>query len=166
MFTKTVILAIRALLVVVKNPPGAVISPRNVAAALNESPAYMAKVLRMLVKAGILRAERGVKGGVFLGRRTSEIALLEIVEACQGAIHGSYCQPIDDLRTTCAFHRAAVELEQAMVGVLSRWTLAQIEKSPAPAGRLPGLRHCLMTSFPVAIAATVAAKQRKGSARP
>jgi len=165
MLSKTVLLAIRALLVVVKNPPGAVISPRTIAASLNESPAYMAKVLRLLVKAGILRAERGVKGGVFLSRRTAEITLLEIVEACQGTIHGSYCQPIDDLRITCAFHRAAVELEQAMVGVLSRWTLAQMEKSPGPLGPLPGARHCVMTSFPAAISARAAARPRKGSAR-
>jgi Rrf2 family protein len=149
---KTSLLAIRALLVITRDAPGAVLPPRSIAAHLNASPAYLAKVLRLLVKAGILRAEHGTKGGVFLSRRTSEITLLEIVQACQGAIAGGYCVPVENLRATCAFHRASVELERAIVEVLSRWNLEHLEKSPGPAGSLPGGMRCMLVGFPVVTA--------------
>lgn len=152
MITKTSLLATRALLCLAKDKQNVAVSPRSIAAQLGESQAYMAKVLRSLVRAGILRAERGSKGGVLLNRRTSEITLLAIVEACQGAIVGSYCEDIDDLRMTCAFHRAAVELRQAIVKVMSRWNLEQLAKAPGPAKRLPGGTQCMMTAVPLSIA--------------
>ena len=150
MITKTSLLATRALVCVAEAEQGVVLSPRTIAARLGESPAYMAKVLRSLVKAGILRAEHGRRGGVLLNRRPSDVTLLAIVEACQGAIAGSYCQSIADLRTACAFHRAAVELQHSVVSVLSRWNLEQLAGSPRPSKRLPGEMHCMMVGFPVA----------------
>ncbi len=116
MITKTSLLATRALLSLACDKQDFATSPRSIALRLGESQTYMAKVLRSLVKAGILRAEHGSKGGVLLNRRPDEITLLAIVEACQGTIVASYCEDIDDLETTCAFHRAAVELREANVG--------------------------------------------------
>jgi Rrf2 family protein len=161
MLSKTALLAIRALVVVGEEPRGTVISPRSIALRLNESPTYMAKVVRLLVRAGTLRAERGVLGGVFLSRSPNEITLLEIVEACQGTIRRSYCQHIDDLELVCAFHRAAVELERAVVGVLSRWTLAHMRESPTPTGLLPGAMHCVMTGAAATLTSSAESRQQK-----
>lgn len=151
MITKTSLLATRALLCLAKDNQGVAISPRNIALQLGESQAYMAKVLRSLVKAGILRAEHGSRGGVLLNRRPEEITLLAIVEACQGAIVGSYCQGIDDAGATCAFHRAAVELRHSIVGVLARWTLEHLAAAPHPARRLPGGMHCMIAGSIVTV---------------
>ena len=130
MITKTTLTAIRALLLVANNSGVGALPPRRIAEALGESPSYMAKVTRALVKAGILRAGKGVKGGVWLGRSPSEITLRNVFEACQGNIVGDYCQTQCDLNTICSFHRAASELHQSIVDVLSRWTLAQLAKRP------------------------------------
>jgi Rrf2 family nitric oxide-sensitive transcriptional repressor len=162
LLSKTVLLATRALVVIGKEPPGVVLSPRSIAMRLNESPAYMAKVARQLVRAGILRAERGALGGVFLSRPTSEITLLEIVQACQGTIRGAYCQPVDDLHVVCAFHRAAVDLEGAVLGVLSRWTLRDIEQSPHPSGPLPGAIPCMMAGLLPAASSRSGVREHKG----
>src|SRR5215831_11761403 len=113
MITKTSLLATRALLYLARDQQAVAVSPRAIAEQLGGSHAYMAKVLRALVKAGILRAEHGSKGGVLLNRNAHEITLLAIVEACQGTIVGSYCHEIDNLAATCAFHRASVELQHA-----------------------------------------------------
>lgn len=164
MITKTSLLATRALVLLAETEQGAVASPRSIAARLGESPAYMAKVLRSLVKAGILHAEHGRNGGVLLNRRPSDVTLLTIVEACQGAIVGSYCQGITDLRMACAFHRATVELQHSIIKILSRWNLEQLAASPRPGKRLPGEMHCMMVGFPVAIAAATKPHSRKKSA--
>lgn len=137
MITKTSISAIRALMFVAQNGGEGCLPPRRIAEALGESPSYLAKVARLLVKAGILRAEKGVKGGVWLGRAPRQISLLEIVEACQGAVLGDYCTGGCEPGDVCAYHRAAAELHDAVTGVLSKWNLAQLLKKPqgAPARR-------------------------------
>ncbi len=132
MFIKTSISAIRALGYLGLHSTGCPISPRRMAEELGESPTYLAKVVRHLVRAGILRSHRGASGGVTLNRPPEEISLLSIVEACQGAILASFCQDADELEKTCAFHRAGAEVHQAMVGILSRWTLADLLQSPCP----------------------------------
>jgi Rrf2 family protein len=81
MITKTSLLATRALLFLAKDKEGVVVSPRTIALQLGESQTYMAKVLRSLVKAGVLRAEHGSRGGVLLNREPKHITLLMIVEA-------------------------------------------------------------------------------------
>ena len=146
MINKTTLLAIRALIHIGRQQGKAVRSPRQIAAVLDESPTYLAKVTRLLVKAGILRAEKGAHGGVYLGRTPSEVLLLEVVEACQGVIVGDYCRPGCDKRMTCSYHAAAEELRAAIVGVLSQWTLAKLMERPSSPklAQLTGL-SCLMT---------------------
>ena len=120
------------------------ISPKKIAAELGESPSYLSKVSGLMVKAGILRAEKGVKGGVQLAKPPAQITLLEVVEACQGAVSGGHCRTDCDASLTCSFHQAALELEAATVGVLSRWTLAKLLKKPSTTRRLAGGYNCVM----------------------
>lgn len=119
-------------------------SPRRIAEALGESPTYMAKVVRHMVKSAILEAERGAKGGVRLLRRPEEITLLSVVESCQGTIVGSYCKSTRPRHTFCNFHLAALELHEAIAGVMERWTLAALlEKTHATNTKGSGV-PCLM----------------------
>lgn len=144
MFSKTSLSAIRALTFLARNPRGGVFTPRRIAESLGESPTYMAKVTRQLVKAGLLHGERGVKGGVVMRKPPDEITLLAIVEACQGPIVGSYCQSPCDPAVACGFHEAACELQQELERVLTRWHIGQLARKPAgkPAGQ--GSWPCLM----------------------
>ena len=143
MFTKTTVSAIRTLIFVAQNRNPNFLSPRRIADALGESPSYLAKVTRSLVKAGILRAEKGVKGGVRLARLPGDITLLAIFEACQGAILGASCQDGCDLKLVCAYHHASEELRRATVGVLSNWSLEQLLRKPHGSTGRPGV-PCLI----------------------
>ncbi|MBI4907906.1 MAG: Rrf2 family transcriptional regulator [Acidobacteria bacterium] len=146
MINKTTVLAIRALIHLGRQTTKAVRTPRSIAEELGESPTYLAKVTRQLVKAGILRAEKGVRGGVYLAKPPLEVSLLDIVEACQGALTGDYCQQGCHNRVVCSYHAAAEELLKATVGVLSKWTLAKLMEKPSSPkmARIAGLA-CLMT---------------------
>jgi len=147
MVTKTTISAIRALSYLSRCGLDESVSPRRMAEALGESPTYLAKVARLLVRNGILRAERGVKGGVRLGRAPNQITLLAVVEACQGAIVGDYCRQDCDVATVCPYHRAALELQEAVVAVLSRWDLERITETPQSFSP-PSGRSCLIALGP------------------
>jgi Rrf2 family nitric oxide-sensitive transcriptional repressor len=131
MLGKTSISAIRTLLYLARQESDACLPPRKLAEALGESPTYLAKVTRHMVKQGILEAEKGVKGGVRLVLPLHEITLLSIVEACQGTIVGDYCRSNKPLDSTCSFHQAAMELHEAITGVLKRWTVADLLQKPA-----------------------------------
>ncbi len=144
MLGKTSISAIRALLFLAQQSDDGWWSPRRLAAELGESPTYLAKVLRHLVKAGILDVARGVHGGVHLLRRPREITLLEVVEACQGAIVGDYCRSCRPESDVCAFHQAALELHTAIERLLGRWTLERLLVKPETRTPGRGVIPCLM----------------------
>lgn len=144
MLNKTSLIAIRTLMLLGQMPPRTCLSPRQLAEALQESPTYMAKVCRLLVRNGILRARKGVKGGVWLERSPEALTLLAVVEACQGTIVGDYCTVQSSLDDVCSFHLAAVELHEAITGVLGRWTLARLLERPRPTGPEADRINCLM----------------------
>jgi Rrf2 family protein len=142
MLSKTTVSALRALIYLARRQDQACLSPRRIAEALHESPTYLAKSLRHLVKTGILRAEKGVHGGVRLSRQPANVTLLAVVEACQGAIVGDFCQASASC-SSCGFHRAAADLHNAITGALSRWTLDQFIAIPS-AGEGNQGPNCLM----------------------
>lgn len=133
MLTQTSELAIRSLLFIVLEANGRPLGPKTISQRLHCSPLYLAKVLGLLVKAGILRSVRGAKGGILLARSPDEIKLLAIVEAAQGILIGNYCEEIaGHHEPVCAFHQAMKEIHRATVDVLSRWTLADLAARPTP----------------------------------
>ena len=152
MLTKTSLSAIRLLVHLAQSQKNELAlgklqgtySPKRIASELGESPTYLAKITGILVKAGILRAQRGVKGGIQLNLPPDRITLLLVVEACQGTIIGDYCREECNLAHVCAFHDFGVELHRAIVDVLSRWTLAQIMEKTLPSGPLRNSLICVL----------------------
>lgn len=144
MIGKTSTSAIRALLLLAQQDPKTCWSPRRLAEVLGESPTYLAKVVRHLVRQRILEAEKGVKGGVRLIQEPSQVTLLSVVEACQGPILGDYCRSSRPSAEVCNFHRAALELHEAIRNVLGRWTLADLLERPHASAEVTGGVPCLM----------------------
>lgn len=131
MLNQTTESAIKVLIYLSLENGNTPVSPKLIADELMESPSYMAKITGLLVKAGILRAYRGMSGGVTLFRDPKEVTLLEIVEACQGKILGNYCQDTDDVTYVCAFHQAMVQIHEATTAVMKRWTLHDLAMKPS-----------------------------------
>ena len=144
MLTQTSVTAVRILIHLGQKTAAEVTSLKQVAEELGESPSYLVKIARHLVRAGILRAHRGKTGGVMLNRTPKQITLLSIVEACQGIIHGTFCQEMDRLERTCGLHRAGAELHQAITRTLGKWTLADLMDEPCPAREIQGKVSCLL----------------------
>jgi Rrf2 family protein len=160
MLTRTSISAIRALLYVTLRGGSEPVSLGEVASSLGESPTYLAKVSNRLVKSGILVARRGAAGGIALRRPAEEVTLLSIVEACQGTILGNFCRGEMTAGMTCSFHVAAVELHEAIVGVLAHWTLAQLARKPCPPSRSPAWSHCSIGDVAKAVRPMRASERR------
>jgi Rrf2 family protein len=130
MLTKTTITALQGLMYLAmrEDETPKPMSPRVLAHKLDASPSYMAKITGTLVKAGVLRAHKGMGGGVELRLPPEAVSLLDVVEACQGRILADYCTGTS--QTVCAFHRAMHDLHTATKRVLERWTLADLIAAP------------------------------------
>jgi len=142
---QTTITAIRALVYLATRGEGAVLAPSEVAETIGASTSYLAKLNTQLVRAGVLRSYRGVKGGVALARRAEDITLLHIVEACQGPILADYCTADADLRMVCGYHRAMAAVHTCLTDSLKGWTLADFVARPLPSKRLQGKVGCIMS---------------------
>ena len=91
--TNTADYAIRSMLYIASLPDDCVVLRREVAEAQKIPSSFMAKILRGLVRAGLLHSARGVHGGFTLARPAAEINLLEVVEAIEGPIALTKCVP-------------------------------------------------------------------------
>lgn len=147
MLNKTSESAVQALLLIALDPTGAPQAPAKMAQRLGLSPTYLAKITQMLVRADILDSYKGAKGGVALARTPTAINLLEVVEACQGVTLRNYCREVEGDQITCSYHRAMMELRQAIRNTLANWTLADLLGRPASSITSDPSRMCVMAQL-------------------
>ena len=76
--------AIHSVLYLAMHSDRNVILVGEIAKAQNIPGSYLAKVFRILAKAGVIRSFRGSKGGYSLGRPPDNVTLEEVVEAIEG----------------------------------------------------------------------------------
>lgn len=116
--------------------PGGSASAAQLAEYFDLPSAYLAKQLQTLVRAGILTATTGPRGGFRLGRPPEAITLLQIVEAVDGASDPYVCReirqqgrgalPAKDCRRTCILAAKMAEAHDAWRRSLEGVTLADI----------------------------------------
>jgi Rrf2 family protein len=116
--------------------PGATASAKQLAEYYDIPGPYLAKQLQALVKAGVLAATTGPRGGFRLARPPGEITLLQIVEAVDGAASPYECReirqqgrgalPAEDCRNTCVLAQKMADAHDAWRQSLAAVTLAGI----------------------------------------
>ena len=99
-------------------------------------PAYLAKHLQALSRAGIVTSDLGPKGGYRLGRAPHKVSLLDIVFAIEGSQRAFRCTEIrrrgpcamspSACRTACPIARAFLAAESAWRQALANVSLAEI----------------------------------------
>ena len=107
--------------------PGDAASAAQLATYYDLPAPYLAKQLQSLVRAGVLTATTGPRGGFRLARPPAEVTLLEIVDAVSGASQPYECReirqqgagalPPEDCRDTCI-------LAVKMAGAYDAWRAA------------------------------------------
>ena len=131
--------------VVARAPDGTAVPRRVLAAHFGLPEAYLAKHLKALVRAGVLSATPGPKGGFRLARPAAEITALDILEAIEGAGSPFVCQEIRqqgtgaadpaDCTKPCAISAMMDKAHQAWQQSLRQLTLTQIVDAVPPALR-------------------------------
>jgi Rrf2 family nitric oxide-sensitive transcriptional repressor len=96
---------------------------------------YQLRIIRPLVKNGILQCVQGVKGGFYLRKKSTDITLYDIVSAMEPTMCINKC--LEDDRycnlftaTTCPIQSFYKKMQQAMEGQLKTATIANLLKRP------------------------------------
>ncbi|WP_206068185.1 RrF2 family transcriptional regulator [Nonomuraea composti] len=116
--------------------PGTTASAAQLADYYDLPAPYLAKQLQALVKAGILAATTGPRGGFRLARAASEITMLQIVEAVDGASMPYECReirrqgrgalPPEDCRSICVLAAKMADAHRAWRASLAGVSLADV----------------------------------------
>src|SRR5208283_2909061 len=97
---------------------------------------YLEKVIRDLMRRGLVRARRGPGGGYQLGRPAETISFRDIIEAVEGPITLNLCVEggnICNLQPACRMFRVWEEGQRVLLNVFSRTMLSEVASSrPSP----------------------------------
>lgn len=92
---------------------------------------FLFKILRKMVKAGIVKSYRGPHGGYILAKDPSEITFLEVIEAIDGPLLVNRCLSIETqcmLERSCKMLNAWQRIQVHMKSELSSLTIADLLK--------------------------------------
>jgi Rrf2 family protein len=90
---------------------------------------FLAKVMQSLTQAGIVRSTCGKCGGYKLRKDPGEITLADVFVAVEGPIALNPCLDEDTpcgLREVCHVHDVWQELQDAIIAVLKKYTVADV----------------------------------------
>ncbi len=130
--TRSADYAVRAMVDIADRTRTEVVRARThmVAQRQDIPPALLAKLVPLLVRAGLLDSQRGARGGLSLARPSSEISMLEIVEAIEGPIAVNRCTatPVQcDKVDHCAIHPVWQQAQDYLVHLLKMTSLADLQ---------------------------------------
>jgi Rrf2 family protein len=92
---------------------------------------FLAKILKDLTRANLLIAVKGAHGGYMLARRSSEISVLEVIEAAVGPMTLNICLGEQDRcpeTATCEFYPVWKKAARAMLNVFETTKLSALHK--------------------------------------
>jgi len=132
MLSQTVEYALRAAVQLASIAPKAS-TTADLAVVTQVPPAYLAKVLQALVKAGIVASQRGASGGVTLAHPAEKLTILDIVDATDPIRRIKSCplELVTHGTKLCPLHRrldaALAQVEHAFRNT----TLAEVVGDPS-----------------------------------
>jgi len=111
----------------------------ELAAETQLSLPMVSKILKILVREGLLASHRGVKGGYSLGRLPEEITMAEIISALEGPIAITECIEVSSdcsHEQLCPVRSNWQRINEAVRGALEGITLAEMTSPLTPVPKL------------------------------
>lgn len=152
MFSQTVEYALRAVVHLAAIAPHACTTDQIAVATKVKRP-YLSKVMQALVKAQIVRSQRGLKGGMALVKAPADLTILEVVNAVEPIKRIRYC-PLgleSHGQRLCPLHRRVDDALKSVEEAFRSTTLGEILAEPTesvPLTELPSKLQDLMLLAP------------------
>jgi FeS assembly SUF system regulator len=117
------------------------ISARELAEETRIPLPTVGKILKILLKEGLLVSHRGTKGGYALSRTPSEITVAEIIRALEGPIAMTECdENTCELESGCPTRSHWKVVNRTILGALQNLTLREMTQPARSAISLPAIQ--------------------------
>ncbi len=134
MFSKTAEYALRAMAAIAKVREDRPVLSKEIAATGQVPGKYLSKVLRDLVRAGLLTSNRGIGGGFRLKKKPEAIRLMDVIRPFDDVFASRRC-PFGNARCSddrpCTMHEQWKPVKSAYQTLLEETSLAEIIREPA-----------------------------------
>lgn len=132
MISQTAEYAIRAITYLALLPKEKVSSASVISKSTKIPTAYLSKILRQLVNADLLKAQKGPKGGFYIEKPLNEITILSVVQAVGYEMDENHCAFGWDKCNSvkpCPLHNSYNKLKASYYKWAEGTTLSHIKKS-------------------------------------
>jgi len=132
--------AVRVMIHLASLPPSSTVRQSELSKATEVSGHFLSKVLQQLVRARLIRSQRGSGGGYALAASAESVSLLDVVEAMEGPVRLNQCLeegPSCDRKSWCPAHQVWAEAQAAVTNVLGGTSMATL------AAQAKGMSHQL-----------------------
>jgi len=116
-----------AALYLAQKTPGELTQIHEIAQGCHLPEPFLAQILRLLVRGGVVRSRKGVRGGFSLSRSADRISFLEVLEALEGPVAVNRCQNPAlhcEHEENCAMESVWSRVQEALVRILGETRLA------------------------------------------
>lgn len=138
--------ALRILVELANNEGEGLVSLSELAGRQKLPKKYLEQIIPLLVDATILETARGPKGGYRLARKTSEIAVGEILRLTEGSLAPVACADVDapracERRDVCKTYPLWKKLSRMIADYLDSVTLADLVAGTVDLNELPEAKN-------------------------
>lgn len=121
--------AVRVMVHLAGLPASSTVRQSELAKATEVSGHFLSKVLQQLVRARLIRSQRGSGGGYALAISPASVSLLDVVQAIEGPVRLNQCieeGPSCERKSWCPAHQVWAEAQAAVVNVLGAASMASL----------------------------------------
>ena len=115
---------------IARRPPSELHTARDLACECHLPLPTVSKLLKRLLRSGLLASHRGIKGGYSLARESHLISLAEIISALEGPLALTECSTdivgLCDLESCCPIKNNQKIISQVLRGALEKVTLSDL----------------------------------------
>ena len=107
----------------------------EIAGAIRVAAPTVSKILKQLVREGLVVSQRGVKGGYALARRPEEITVVEVIDALEGRVGLTECGSgpgLCDVESQCSIRTNWQRINGAVREALAGVSLAEMAQPELP----------------------------------
>jgi len=136
--------SLRAMIELALRGGDGVVHLDQIAASQGVSTKYLEQLAGLLRNAGLVRSQRGPKGGYSLAKPASDITALDIVRAVDGPLDLVDCiqtTSVCDRSNACAARRLWMRVSAALTDVLGAVTLAELRDEQRAADRADAVSY-------------------------
>jgi len=121
--------AVRVMIHLASLPAGSTVRQSEMSKATGVSGHFLSKVLQQLVRARLIRSQRGSGGGYALSAPAESVSMMDVIQAMEGPVRLNQCieeGPSCERKAWCPAHQVWAEAQAAITNILGGASMARL----------------------------------------